>query len=102
MRPPKITEWSLEIEQPLPDRNVLAITYAGNHGYDESISNTALNNYIATPSRFPNGFSGLPTGQPDPRFAQVTQIQLHGISNYNGLSVQIRHPFNHGFTGQLV
>jgi hypothetical protein len=100
-RPPKITEWSLEIEQPLPDRNVLAVTYAGNHGYDETISNTALNNYIATPSRFPNGFSGLPTVQPDPRFATVTQIQLHGFNNYNGLSVQLRHPFNHGFTGQL-
>src|SRR5262249_45699601 len=41
-RPAKVTEWSFEIEQPLPDRNVLAITYAGNHGYDESISNTSL------------------------------------------------------------
>ncbi|HYW47771.1 MAG TPA: carboxypeptidase-like regulatory domain-containing protein [Bryobacteraceae bacterium] len=100
-RPPKVTEWSLEIEQPLNQRNVLAITYAGNHGYDESISNTALNNYIATPSRFPNGFSGLPTVQPDPRFASVTQVMLNGYSNYNGLSVQLRHAMSLGFQGQL-
>ena len=99
--PPKVTEWSFEIEQPLGNHDVLALTYAGNHGYNESISNTALNNYIATPSRFPNGFAGLPTVQPDPRFTSVTQVMLHGYSNYNGLSAQIRHSYSHGFVGQL-
>ena len=60
-----------------------------------------MNNYIATPSKFPNGFPGLPTLQPDPRFATVTQVQLQGFSNYNGLSVQIRHAYSHGFVAQL-
>jgi hypothetical protein len=100
-RPPKVTEWSLAIEHPLNPRNVLSVTYAGNHGYNLSISNGALNNYIATPSKFPNGFAGLPTVQPDPRFASVTQVMLHGFSNYNGLSVQLRHAYSHGFVGQL-
>jgi len=98
---PKVLEWSFEIEHPLSQRNVLAVTYAGNHGYDESYNNTSLNNYNANPAKFPAGFLGLPTAAPDPRFATVTQVLLSGISNYNGLSVQLRHAFSLGFTGQV-
>ena len=101
MRPPKFTEWSFEIEQPLPARNVLAVTYAGNHGYDETITNSSLNNYNANPTRFPTGFLGLPLTAPDTRFTTVSQVMLNGYSNYNGLSAQIRHPMSHGFMGQL-
>jgi hypothetical protein len=101
-RPAKVAEWSLEIEHPITARNVLAMTYAGNHGYDESIANPSLNNYLANPSRFPNEFADLPLTQPDPRFGLVTQVMLHGISNYNGLSVQIRHAYSHGFVAQFA
>lgn len=100
-RPPRIWQWSFEIEQPLGSRNVLALTYAGNHGYDESISNTSMNNFLSSPSKFVTGFLGLPTAAPDPRFATVTQVQLSGINNYNGLSVQLRHAYSHGFQGQI-
>jgi hypothetical protein len=100
-RPPKVVEWSFEIEHPLSQRNVLAVTYSGNHGYDESYSNTTLNNYNANPTKFPTNFLGLPTAAPDPRFATITQVLLSGYSNYNGLSVQLRHAFSLGFTGQL-
>ncbi|MBZ5622593.1 MAG: carboxypeptidase regulatory-like domain-containing protein [Acidobacteriia bacterium] len=100
-RPPKVWEWSLEVEQPLGNHNVLAATYAGNHGYDETYNNQTLNNYNANPSKFPAGFLGLPTAAPDPRFAAVTQVLLSGYSNYDGLTLQLRHAFSLGFTGQL-
>lgn len=101
LRPPKVWEWSFEVEQPLGQRNVLAVTYAGNHGYDETYNNTTQNNFNGNPSKFPVGYLGLPTAAPDPRFATVTQPLLSGYSNYNGLSVQLRHAFSMGFTGQM-
>jgi hypothetical protein len=96
----KVLEWSFEIEQPLTPRNVLAITYSGNHGYSEMISDPDLNGYIGTVSRYPAGFSSLPTAAPDPRFSTVTGLLTSGYSNYDGLSVQVRHSFSLGFQGQ--
>ncbi|HLK70224.1 MAG TPA: carboxypeptidase-like regulatory domain-containing protein [Bryobacteraceae bacterium] len=100
-RPPKVVEWSFEVEQPLTQRNVLAVTYSGNHGYDETYNNTTLNNFNANPSKFPAGFLGLPLAAADPRFTTITQVLLSGYSNYNGLSVQLRHAFSYGFSGQM-
>jgi len=97
----KTLEWSLEIEQPLGAHDVLAINYSGNWGYDEPINNANANAYIGTISRYPNGFGGLPTAAPDPRFQAVTQVLTSGYSNYDGLTVQVRHAFHHGFQGQL-
>jgi hypothetical protein len=96
----KVIEWSFEIEQPLGLNNVLALTYSGNHGYDETETNADANAYIGTPSRYPNGFSGLPTAIPDPRFSTVTEQLQSGHSNYDGLTAQIRHAFHSGFQGQ--
>jgi hypothetical protein len=65
-RPPRIWQWSFEIEQPLTARNVLAVTYAGNHGNNESVSNGTMNNFITSPAKFVSGFLGLPAAAPDP------------------------------------
>lgn len=97
----KTMEWSFEIEQPLGVNDVLSLNYSGNHAYDEPINNTDANAYIGTPSRYPNGFGGLPTAIPDPRFSTVTQVISSGYSNYDGLTVQERHAFRHGFQGQI-
>jgi hypothetical protein len=99
-KPPQVFEWSLEIEHPLTPRDVLAVTYSGNHGRYEPVNNTTLNNYINN-SRLPAGFLGLPSAAPDPRFGTVTQATLLGYHNYDGLSVQLRHVLSHGFMGQL-
>lgn len=90
----KTLEWSLELEQPLTRHDVVTFSYAGNHGYDEPLANTAANGWAA------NGFGGLPTAIPDPRFSTVTQIFVNGYSNYNGLTVQERHSFAGGLQGQ--
>ncbi|MBB6145052.1 hypothetical protein HNQ77_003008 [Silvibacterium bohemicum] len=90
----KTLEWSLEVEQPLTRHDVATISYAGNHGYDEPLSNTGANGWAT------NGYGGLPTGIPDPRFSTVTQIFANGYSNYNGVTVLERHSFAGGLQGQ--
>jgi hypothetical protein len=99
-KPPQVFEWSLEIEHPLTLHNVLAVTYSGNHGRYEPVNNTTLNNYINN-SKLPAGFLGLPSVQPDPRFATVTQATLIGYHNYDGVSFQLRHAMSYGFMGQV-
>lgn len=95
----KVIEWSLEVEQPIGKRDVFTLTYSGNHGYDESITNADANAYIATASRYPNGFGSLPNAIPDPRFSTVSQILNSGYSNYHALTAQVRHAFTYGFQG---
>jgi hypothetical protein len=90
----KVLQWSFEIEQPLTHHDLASISYAGNHGYNESQSNTAPNGWAA------NGYGGLPTAIPDPRFATVTQIIDEGYSRYNGLTFLERHSFAHNLQGQ--
>jgi hypothetical protein len=97
---PEVIEWSFEIQQPFGRKNVFVATYSGNHGYNLLIQNGFANAYVNT-ANFPNGFGGLPTAPPDPRFASVTQMTNGGISNYNGLSLQYRRAFSYGFQGQL-
>jgi hypothetical protein len=89
----KVLERSLEVEQPLTQHDVVTLSYAGNHGYNEPLSNTAANGSSTS------GFGGLPTTTPDPRFATVTQIYDTGYSNYNGLTLVERHAFLHGLQG---
>jgi len=90
----KVLEWSFEIEQPLSRHDVASISYSGNHGYNESISNTAANGWAS------NGFGGLPTSIPDPRFSTVTQVFDRGFSRYNGLTVVERHSLTRNLQGE--
>jgi hypothetical protein len=89
------------VEHPLNTRNVLSITYAGNHGFNEPMTNSTLDNFLQNPSKFPAGYLNLPLASPDPRFTSVSQVILKGYSNYNGLSFQLRHAYSHGFVGQV-
>ncbi len=96
---PRYVEWSFEIQQPIGSKNVLAATYSGNHGYNLVAQNGWPNAYVQ-PSYTP-GFSGLPTSAPDPRFNQVTELSNGGYSNYDALTVQLRHSFSYGIQGQI-
>ncbi len=99
---PKILQWNFEIEQPISGKDVLSLTYTGNHGKDEALSNLNANAFIAPTSRYAaTGFSGLPLAAPDPRFLTVTQVVTSGRSNYDALIVAFRHPLGLGFQGQL-
>jgi hypothetical protein len=103
--PPRTTEWSAEIERTLDPHDVLAVTYTGNHGFDQPLSNTWANAYLlltnGTNKYYGTSFGGLPTAAPDPRFLTVTQVLTAGYSNYDAMTVQIRHSMKWGFQGQV-
>jgi hypothetical protein len=98
---PHDTEWSFEIEQQLTAHNLVALTYAGKHGYDLAESYN-LNAYTGASgvTRYGGGYGGLPTAPPDPRFLSISQLFNNGISNYDGLTLQFRHVFSYGLTAQ--
>ncbi len=102
---PKVTEWSFEAERSLTGHDVLAVTYTGNHGYDQPLSNTWANSFLlltnGTNKYYGTNFGGLPTAAPDPRFLTVTQVLTQGYSNYDAMSVQLRHSMRWGFQGQV-
>ena len=76
---PKILQWNFEIEQPIRGKDVFSVTYTGNHGYDEALTNANANAFVAPTSRYAaTGFGGLPLAAPDPRFLTVTQILTFG------------------------
>jgi hypothetical protein len=99
---PKDYEWSVEIERQLSPHNIVVVSYVGNHGYDIQESYD-LNAYTSASgvSRYGGGFGGLPTAAPDPRFLSVTQYENNGISNYEAGTVQFKHSFAYGLTGQI-
>ena len=97
----KVLEWSAELEQPVGSHDLVNISYSANHGYDEPLTNAAANAYVSNPALYPNGFAGLPSSAPDPRFSTVTQISNAGISNYEGLTVAERHAMHRGLQGQI-
>jgi len=93
---PTFAEWSFEIEQPIGQKNVLVATYSGNHGY-----NLLTQNGFANAAALGQPFNGVPSVQPDSRFLSVTELTNQGISNYDGITVQYRRAFSHGFQGQI-
>jgi hypothetical protein len=106
---PKTTEWSMEVERSLDSHDVLAVSYIGNHGYDQSMSNTWANSYLLLASNGLNKYYGtnfggatpLPTAAPDPRFLTITKVLTQAYSNYDAMSVQVRHSMKYGFQGQF-
>jgi hypothetical protein len=101
-RQPKDIEWSFEIQRELNTHNLFSILYVGNHGYNlQETVNANMFTGAAGVTRYGGGFAGLPTAAPDSRFVSVTQYYNNGVSNYDGLTVQFRHTFSYGLTGQI-
>jgi len=97
---PKYLEWSFEIQHQFGSKNVVTASYVGNKGYDLFLLNAKLNG-AASAAAYPNGFAGLPVTPPDPRFRIITQLNNTGWSNSNGLSLEFRRAFGHGFQGRI-
>jgi hypothetical protein len=77
-------EWNVEIERQLIGSLMLSANYVGNHGWNEINSNTFPNAWST------QGFGGLPTAAPDPRFGEVRELSETGRSNYDGLSGSLK------------
>ena len=97
---PEFLEWSFEIQKQLSAKNVVAVTYSGNHGYNLLLTNPFANAYVNTSGSF-TSFGNLPSTAPDARLLTVNQLTNDGISNFEGLTVQFRRSMGWGFEGQI-
>ncbi len=86
----KTLEWSLELEQPLTRHDVVTFSYAGNHGYDEPLANTAANGWAA------NGSGGL---QGQASYTWSKALQLGPGAGTTGASGAIYNPTLYALNG---
>jgi Carboxypeptidase regulatory-like domain len=89
---PTYLEFNLQVQHQFSKSDALILAYAGNTGYDEIITNGAVNAYS------PTGFGGLPSAQPDPNFAGVNSFTNAAHSNYHGGSITYKHIDSKGLT----
>ncbi len=90
---PKFVEWNFEVQQSLSNKFMLSVNYVGNHGYDLTNQSVLLN---AASSK---SFAGLPATAPDPRFAEVRELNNIGWSNYDGLVTSFKWRMSSNFVG---
>jgi len=89
---PQYQKWSLEIQKGFGANTSFSIGYYGNHGIHEPVVNSGLNAY---------GFGSLPATVPQGQFAEITEVESAGVSNYNGITLSFRQRFN-GLGGGLL
>jgi len=97
---PTTQEWNLEVQKQMGTNTVVTLNYVGSHGIHQTAFFNGVNAYCP-PTTCPNGWLGLPTSAPDPRFATVSEANTVGISSYNGLNASLQHRFNHGLQMQF-
>lgn len=96
---PKYLEFSFEVQQALSTKDVITLSYNGNHGYNLFLENQMLNTYNSRGLAALKGV--IPNTAPDPRFRIITNLQNDGVSNYNGLTAQYRRSLAAGFQMQV-
>jgi hypothetical protein len=91
---PTVLSWSLHIEQQIAPNTSLTLGYIGSHGYNQ-IQSADLNEPEAT---IVNGRIYYPTTvKANPAVANTTSWISRGVSNYNGLVVDVRRNLSRGF-----
>jgi len=80
---PQYQEWNLQVEKSIGQSMTFSINYVGNHGMHEVWQQLGANGFDS------NGFGGLPTTAPDPRFSTVQEIESSALSNYNGVTLSL-------------
>jgi hypothetical protein len=98
---PTYYEWNLQVEQAIGSNTVFSANYVGNHGTNIFMNVAGMNTYCAACGKpgFVANFGDLPNSAPDARFASVRQYQNGGISNYDGLTLNVTRRFSKGFQG---
>jgi hypothetical protein len=80
---PTYEEFSFAVEQRIDSKSTIAVTYVGNHGYHEPVSNAGVN--LSSSHASPTYFGALPTASPLTPFATVTNVYSGASSNFNGV-----------------
>jgi Carboxypeptidase regulatory-like domain len=104
LRTPTVESWNVKIERQLSPSTSLGVGYVGSHGYHELLSVDA--NLPATticpaapcPAGYPDGAFYYPTNAPLSNSALLNSTHWfsEGISNYNGLEVDVNRRIARG------
>jgi hypothetical protein len=101
---PTVLAWTAKVEQEIAPFTTLSVAYVGSHGYhqilseDENTPAAVICPAADCPASVPQGTIYYPTTTfANPKLANSTSWVSEGISNYNGLEVDVRHQLSHGF-----
>ncbi len=100
---PTVLAWTFKIEQQIAPSTSLTIGYVGSHGYHQILSEDQNTPATVTcpapgcPAALAPGTVFYPsTTKANPNVANTTSWVSQGISNYNGLEVDVRRQLSHG------
>lgn len=100
---PTVLAWTFKVEQQIAPHTTLTIGYIGSHGYhqilseDENTPAYAVCSQGSCPASLPLGTIYYPsTTLANPNLANSTSWVSQGISNYNGLEVDVRRQYADG------
>ena len=100
---PTVLAWTFKVEQEVAPRTTLTLGYIGSHSYHQILSedqNTPASVVCpaaACPTTLPAGTIYYPTTTlANPQLANSTSWVSQGISNYNGLEVDVHRQFAQG------
>jgi hypothetical protein len=101
---PAVLAWTLKIEQEIAPLTALGVAYVGSHGYhqilseDENTPAAVVCPAASCPASLAVGTIYYPTATlANPSLANSTSWVSEGVSNYNGLEVDLRHQLSRGF-----
>ncbi len=91
---PAVLSYSLKVEQQIAPNTTLTVGFIGSHGFHQILSEDQNEPAFTTLS---NGTIYYPTiVKANPLVANTTSWVSGGISNYNGLELDLRRSFSHG------
>jgi hypothetical protein len=100
---PTVLAWTFKIEQQVAPATSLTIGYVGSHGYHQILSEDQNTPATVTcpapgcPAALASGTVFYPsTTKANPNVANTTSWVGQGVSNYNGLEVDVRRQWSHG------
>jgi hypothetical protein len=100
---PTVLAWTFKVEQQIAPATSLTIGYVGSHGYHQILSEdqntpaTVVCPAAACPANLAAGTVYYPTTtKANPKVANTTSWVSQGVSNYNGLEVDVRRQLAHG------
>jgi hypothetical protein len=100
---PTVLAWTFKIEQQIAPATSLTIGYVGSHGYHQILSEDQNTPPTVTCPTSPCPAALAPgtifyasQTKANPNVANTTSWVSQGVSNYNGLEVDVRHQLSHG------